>query len=90
VPISEARKRANNKHLATLDEMTIRVLKGRKDELKVIAAAKGKSLNQYVVDAIEAAEGKSIGIATCTIKKGDTVIISDSKAFKIDDEDDIH
>jgi predicted HicB family RNase H-like nuclease len=37
------------------DRLAINVHKGRKAEIQALAAAQGKSLNQYVVDAIDAA-----------------------------------
>jgi hypothetical protein len=43
-----------------LDRIYLTVPKGRKDELKARAAAQDKSLNQYIVDALDAAEGKPI------------------------------
>ena len=49
----EQRKEANKKYLATLDEIRIRVPKGKKDEYKAKADAEGKSLNQYIIDCIE-------------------------------------
>lgn len=41
------------KHLAKLDEIKIRVPKGKKEEYKKMAEAAGKSLNQFIVDKIE-------------------------------------
>ena len=49
----EQRKEANKKYLSTLDEIRIRVSKGKKDEYKAKAEAEGKSLNQYIIDCIE-------------------------------------
>ena len=49
----EQRKEANKKYLATLDEIRIRVPKGKKEEYKQMAEAAGKSLNQFIVDCIE-------------------------------------
>lgn len=49
----EQRKEANKKYLSTLDEIRIRVPKGKKEEYKAKAEAKGKSLNQYIIDCIE-------------------------------------
>lgn len=52
----EQRKKANEKYLAKLDEIRIRVPNGKKEEYKKKAEAAGKSLNQYIVDCIEGAE----------------------------------
>lgn len=49
----EQRKEANKKYLATLDEIRIRVPKGKKEEYKDLAEKAGKSLNQFIVDCIE-------------------------------------
>ena len=49
----EQRKEANKKYLATLDEIRIRVPKGKKEEYKQMAEDAGKSLNQFIVDCIE-------------------------------------
>ena len=49
----EQRKKANETYLAKLDEIRIRVPKGKKEEYKQMAEAAGKSLNQYIVDCIE-------------------------------------
>lgn len=49
----EQRKEANKKYLATLDEIRIRVPKGKKEEYKELAEKAGKSLNQFIVDCIE-------------------------------------
>ena len=53
-PISEARRRANEKYNAkAYDEIKIRVPKGRKAEIQAHAEAQGKSLNGFVNEAIE-------------------------------------
>jgi len=50
----EQRKEANKKYLASLDEIRIRVQKGKKEELKAFVEECGyPSMNQFVVDAIE-------------------------------------
>lgn len=41
------------KHLAKLDEIKVRVPKGKKEEYRIAAEASGKSLNQFIVDCIE-------------------------------------
>ena len=42
------------KYLSTLDEIRIRVPKGKKEEYRSAAEASGKSLNQFIIDCIEA------------------------------------
>lgn len=49
----EQRKESNKKYLSTLDEIRIRIPKGKKDEYKSMADARGKSLNQFIIDCIE-------------------------------------
>lgn len=49
----EQRKESNKKYLATLDEIRIRVPKGKKEEYKDLAEKAGKSLNQFIIDCIE-------------------------------------
>lgn len=49
----EQRKKANETYLAKLDEIKIRVPKGKKEEYKAKADAEGKSLNQFIIDKIE-------------------------------------
>lgn len=52
-PISEARKRANDNYIKSLDEIKVRVPKGKKDEIKAHAETKGESLNSFVNRAID-------------------------------------
>lgn len=52
----EQRKKSNEKYLATLDEIKIRIPKGKKEEYKTMAEAAGKSLNQFIIDKIEGKE----------------------------------
>lgn len=54
MPISEARKRANENYLKTQDEIRIRIPKGQKAEIQAYAKAQGKSLNAYIVELIRA------------------------------------
>ena len=54
MPISEARKRANDNYLKTQDEIRIRSPKGQKAEIQAYAKAQGKSLNAYIVELIRA------------------------------------
>lgn len=51
---SEARIRANNKYNAkTYDRINIAIPKGKKEVIQAQAAAQGKSVNAFVVEAIE-------------------------------------
>ena len=52
-PISEARKRANDNYIKSLDEIKVRVPKGKKNEIKAHAENKGESLNGFVNRAID-------------------------------------
>lgn len=51
--VSEAQKKASVKYLEKLDEVRIRAEKGAKSRWKNAAANRGKSLNQFVIDAVE-------------------------------------
>lgn len=55
MPASEAQKKATKKYLDGLDEIRIRAPKGTKERWKDAASICGKSMNQAVVDAVEAA-----------------------------------
>ena len=46
-------KKASVKYLEKLDEVRVRAEKGTKNRWKNAAASRGKSLNQFVVDAVE-------------------------------------
>ena len=48
-----AQLEAHKKYMTTLDEFKIRVEKGMKDQYKTQAAARGLSLNAYVVSLLE-------------------------------------
>ena len=62
MPISDARKRANQAYIDKQDEIKIRVPKGRKAEIQAHAEAMGESLNGFVGRAIkEAMERDSSG-----------------------------
>lgn len=50
---SEAQLRASRKYLAGLDEIRIRIPKGRKEEIKAAADAVNESMNQYISTAID-------------------------------------
>lgn len=52
---SEAQKKATRKYLEGLDEIRIRAKDGTKARWKAAAEAQGKSLNQFIVDTVEAA-----------------------------------
>ena len=52
-PISEARKRANDKYLENQDEIKVRVPNGRKAELQAHAESRGESLNGFIVRAVD-------------------------------------
>lgn len=48
-----ARKKANQKYLATQDDIKVRVPKGKRTEYADFAKAHGKSLNKFIIEAIE-------------------------------------
>mgnify|MGYP001535010346 CR=1 FL=1 len=52
-PISDARKRANDKYLGNQDEIKVRVPKGRKAEIQTAADGIGESLNKFIATAID-------------------------------------
>lgn len=49
----EYNKKYAEKYLGNLDEIKIRVPKGKKEEYRKVAEAQGKSLNQFIIDCIE-------------------------------------
>ena len=53
MPVSDAQKKASIKYLEKLDEVRIRMPKGRKEAIKAAAAAAGESMNQYIITAID-------------------------------------
>ena len=53
--LSEARKRANQKYIDSLEEIKVRVSKGRKSEIRTHAEQRGESLNAFVNRAIDEA-----------------------------------
>lgn len=55
MPISEARKRANQKYIDKQGEIKIRVSKERKEEIQAHAEAMGTSVNGFINRAIEEA-----------------------------------
>lgn len=51
---SEARLRANSKYLKnTVEDIKVRVPKGKKEYYKKASALAGSSLNQFIIDAID-------------------------------------
>lgn len=53
MPVSEAQKKASVKYLEKLDEVRIRMPKGRKDIIKSHAEAQGESVNGFINRAID-------------------------------------
>lgn len=51
----QQRKKSNEKYLATLDEIKIRVPKGRKDAIRAHADSRGESVNGFISRAINEA-----------------------------------
>lgn len=51
--VSEAQKKASVKYLEKLDEIRIRMPKGKKDDIKAAAAIAGESMNQYIINAVD-------------------------------------
>ena len=54
VSVSEKQLQYAKTYISKLDEIKIRIPKGKKEEYKKIADTSGKSLNQFIVDCIEA------------------------------------
>lgn len=50
---TEAQAKASREYLKNLDEIRIRIPKGKKTEYKQAAETAGKSLNQFIIDCIE-------------------------------------
>ena len=50
---TEAQAKATREYLKNLDEIKLRIPKGKKEEYKRMAEAAGKSLNQFIIDKIE-------------------------------------
>lgn len=53
MPVSEAQRKAAAKYLEKLDEIRIRMPKGRKDEIKTHAETQGQSVNSFIIAAID-------------------------------------
>lgn len=51
----EQRKKSNEKYLATLDEIKVRVPKGAKETIKSHAESRGESVNGFINRAINEA-----------------------------------
>jgi hypothetical protein len=80
--VTKAHLRGNKKYLEKFEDIKIRVPLGRRETLHALAAAQGKSLNQYVVDAIDAVEDKQDDSARTwdsTCRKQSAVISNDSE-----------
>lgn len=56
MPVSKAQQKAVTKYMKdNYDEIKVRPSKGTRDRWKAAAEASGKSLNQFIIDAVEAA-----------------------------------
>ena len=55
---TKAQLEGNKRYLATLDEIRIRVPKGRKQAIQDVAQAQGESLNGFVTTAIDERIGR--------------------------------
>ncbi len=54
MPYSEAQKRASDKYRAkAYDVIQVKARKGKRDEYKAQAAARGLSLNAYIISLLE-------------------------------------
>ncbi len=53
MPLSEARKRANQKYIDKQGEIKVRVSKDRKAAIQAHAEARGESVNSFINRAIE-------------------------------------
>ena len=54
MPASKAQQKAVNKYVkANYDLYQIKMPKGKKDDIKTVAAAAGESMNQYIINAID-------------------------------------
>ena len=53
----EQRKEANKRHMDKLDEIKIRPAKGTKAHWAAAAEREGKSLQRFIIDAVEAVAG---------------------------------
>lgn len=71
----EYNKEHAKNYLEKFDEIKIRVPAGKKDEFKAMAAEAGKSLNQYIIDCVEAQKKKLI-IVEGHFLEGEKVTVS--------------
>lgn len=56
MPVSKAQQKAVTKYMKdNYDEVKVRTPKGDKDKWRAAADASGKSLNQFIIDAVKAA-----------------------------------
>lgn len=56
MPVSESQRRATDKYIAEkLDEIKLRVPKGKKDIIKAHAESKGESVNSFINRAVDEA-----------------------------------
>lgn len=62
MPVSEAQKKASAKYLDKLDEVRIRMPKGRKDVIQAHATAQGESVNGFINRAISETMERDGGI----------------------------
>ena len=53
MPVSEAQKKASARYLENLDEIRIRMPKGKKATIQTHAEAQGQSVNAYINAAID-------------------------------------
>lgn len=62
MPASKAQQKAVNKYVkANYDLYQIKMPKGKKDDIKAVAAAVGESINQYIINAIEQRKERDAG-----------------------------
>jgi predicted HicB family RNase H-like nuclease len=57
IMVSKAKLESNDRYLQTLDDIKVRVPKGKRKVIQEFATKKGKSLNEYIVDLIEQDSG---------------------------------
>lgn len=61
MPLTEARRRANDKYIAkAYDQIITRVYKGQREQIAEYAKSKGLSLNAYVMGLISADMGEKL------------------------------
>lgn len=67
MPVSDAQKKASMKYLEKLDEVRIRMPKGRKAEIKGCADSMGESVNAYINAAIDDRMAQEADGPVCTV-----------------------